>query len=93
MMCVFPASPSDQRGVHNALSDLRRQMGVRRRICKSAKPRRQRGHNGGGPSGAPASPAPLVLTVRPNPFDQLAPLLAQLRAAASTASSTSPARG
>jgi hypothetical protein len=84
---VFPATPSDHRGIHNALSNLHRLMGVRRQLHKSARPRPRR-RNGGGSSGAPAAPAPLVITVRQNPFDQLGLLLQRMVLAANVASAS-----
>lgn len=66
IMHVFPKTPSDQRGVLNSVSDLRRQMNVRRVIRKSEDRGRRR-------PVAPASPKPPdTITVRPSPFAALA---------------------
>lgn len=67
MMYVFPKTPSDsKRGVLNALSDLRRSLGVRRVIRKvEAREQRQR-------SPEKAHKEQLVITVKPDPFAILA---------------------
>lgn len=74
LMQVYPRSPSDsQRGLLNCLSDLRKQMGVKRDIKKSAAPkRRTRRH-------ATVAPLPTTITVKADPFAVLAKLKKEKR--------------
>ena len=74
IMFVFAASPSDHRGIHNSLSDLRRVMGVRRLIKKAKRVPGDKGKRGG-PAHASLPPLPTSFPVKPNPFDQLSALL------------------
>lgn len=66
MMFVFPNTPSDRRGRLNALTDLRKIMGVRRVIHKSATPHRRKTRT------VVSIPALGEFTIRANPFDALA---------------------
>lgn len=65
-MHVFPKTPSDWHGVKNSLSDLRRQMGVRRIIRKSEGRERRRNHT--------CPKQNLKITVQDSPFAVLADL-------------------
>lgn len=67
MMFVVPNTPSDSRGHLNALSDVRRMMGVRRRIYKSSRVPKARNRT------SVFLSFPTEFTVRPNPLDGLAP--------------------
>lgn len=67
LMHVFPRSPSDTRGVLNCLSDLRRQMNVKRVVHKSStKTTRRRNHT--------EAHRDLTITVKADPFAALAAL-------------------
>jgi hypothetical protein len=67
LMHVFPRSPSDgRRGLLNCLSDLRKQLGTRRIIQKSARDHKRRKRRLHLPE------PPLTLTVKDDPFAVLA---------------------
>ena len=65
---VFPSTPGDRKGRLNSVADLRRQLGVKRIVRKSSRPKRRRERR-----------AELVtvdsFTLLPNPFDELPALL------------------
>lgn len=77
MFFVFAGTPSDARGQDNALSDLRRLLGVKRIIHKSTAPAKKRNR----------TEAPIVLTfaTRPDPLLALAPMKARVQEADRTA--------
>lgn len=66
LMFVFPSTPSDSRGHLNALSDIRRLMGVRRLVRKSTSPPKRH-------TRTITLSALSEFTVRPNPLNALAP--------------------
>ncbi len=73
LMYVMSSTPSDRRAHLNAVSDLRRLMGVRRVVHKSERPKRQK-------SRAIRIPALGSFTVRANPMNVLAPMNAAMEA-------------
>lgn len=71
---VLPATTSDHRALHNALSDLRKAWGLKRVVCKNPANRR-RTHR------KRAESLPCVSSITPgkDPWAKLAPLAEQLK--------------
>lgn len=64
MTYVCSATPSDRRSVDNAVAELRRMLGVKRKIVKNPE-RREKNKAASAPKKMPE------VTVRPNPWDAL----------------------
>jgi hypothetical protein len=64
-MVTIPRSPSDQNAVVLKLNDIRQQLGVKRLVRRSARPRKRRNRTR-------VSAAPRIFTVRPDPWAVLA---------------------
>jgi len=75
IMFVVPSSPSDRHGWQNSLTDLRKRMGVRRLVTKSASPKRKRNQ-----TEAKVSLTDLSFSVRPDPFTSLAVVADRMKA-------------
>lgn len=74
MMYVAPSSPSDRLGWRNALTSLRKMMGVKRLITKSKAPKRRRNR-----TETKISLTDLSFSVRPDPFANLSSVADRLR--------------